>query len=95
MIAPKESFEPHSSDALPNSTRVYAPGRIYPAVQCPCARSGIATKSFSGRIEVNEPVRSVRLLRAVGVIRRSRERPRGPARVAARVDFEARRRGGV
>ena len=29
MIASNESFEPHSSEQLPNSRRVYVPGTIF------------------------------------------------------------------
>ncbi|MEO8429676.1 MAG: hypothetical protein ABI651_21505, partial [Verrucomicrobiota bacterium] len=35
MIATKDSFEPHSSDALPNSTRVYIAGKIHPDIRVP------------------------------------------------------------
>src|SRR4051812_13630626 len=58
MIASKESFEPHSSEALPNSTRVYVPGEIHPEVQVPMREIAITpTKTYSGAIEPNAPVR--------------------------------------
>ena len=57
----EDSFEPHSSDALPNSTRVYIAGRIHPTFACPSAKSSSARPSFDGQIEVNEPVRVLRL----------------------------------
>jgi phosphomethylpyrimidine synthase len=59
MIAdPKTSFEPHSSDQLRNSTRVYVEGGIHKDVRVPMREiSQAPTKSFNGRVEVNEPVR--------------------------------------
>ncbi|PYM16286.1 MAG: phosphomethylpyrimidine synthase [Verrucomicrobia bacterium] len=50
--------EPHSSDELPNSKRVYVPGQIHPHIRVPMREIELTpAKSFSGRIEVNEPVR--------------------------------------
>ncbi|HWC61087.1 MAG TPA: phosphomethylpyrimidine synthase ThiC, partial [Verrucomicrobiae bacterium] len=58
MIASKESFEPHSSEALPNSTKVYVPGEIHPDVRVPMREIAITpTKTYSGAIEPNAPVR--------------------------------------
>src|SRR6185437_633668 len=58
MIASKESFEPHSSDALPNSTKVYVPGEIHPDVRVPMREIAVTpTKTYSGKIEPNAPVR--------------------------------------
>jgi phosphomethylpyrimidine synthase len=59
MIAdPKTSFEPHSSEQLPASTRVYVEGQIHQDVRVPMREIALSpTKSFNGRIEVNEPVR--------------------------------------
>ncbi|MBX7208858.1 MAG: phosphomethylpyrimidine synthase ThiC [Verrucomicrobiaceae bacterium] len=58
MIATQESFEPHSSDQLPNSQRIYVQGRLHPDVRVPMREiSQSPTKSFAGRIEVNDPVR--------------------------------------
>src|SRR5260221_14623186 len=58
MIATKDPFEPHSSDALPNSTRVYASGSIHPEVRVPAREIALTpTKSFNGRVEANDPVR--------------------------------------
>jgi phosphomethylpyrimidine synthase len=58
MIASKDSFEPHSSDQLPNSKKVYVAGAIHPAVRVPMREITLApTKTFSGQTEVNEPVR--------------------------------------
>ncbi|MDZ4288370.1 MAG: phosphomethylpyrimidine synthase ThiC [Prosthecobacter sp.] len=58
MIATKDSFEPHSSDQLPASTRVYVPGTLHPDVKVPMREIALSpTKSFNGRVEVNDPVR--------------------------------------
>ncbi len=59
MIAdPKTSFEPHSSEQLPASTRVYVEGQIHQDVRVPMREIALSpTKSFNGRIEVNDPVR--------------------------------------
>ena len=57
MIATKDSFEPHSSEQLPASTRVYVEGTL-PGVRVPMREIALSpTKSFNGQIEVNEPVR--------------------------------------
>jgi phosphomethylpyrimidine synthase len=58
MIAGKDSFEPHSSEQLPKSKRIYAPGQIHKHLRVPLREIELTpTKSFSGQIEVNEPVR--------------------------------------
>ncbi len=58
MIAKPDSFEPHSSEQLPNSQRVYVPGTLHPEVRVPMREIALSpTKSFNGRLEVNEPVR--------------------------------------
>ncbi|HWD93016.1 MAG TPA: phosphomethylpyrimidine synthase ThiC [Verrucomicrobiae bacterium] len=58
MIASKESFEPHSSDALPNSTKVFVPGEIHPDIRVPMRQIEVTpTKTYSGAIEPNDPVR--------------------------------------
>ena len=58
MIAAKESFEPHSTDPLPNSRRIYVPGHLHSDVRVPMREISLApTKSAGGQIEVNEPVR--------------------------------------
>ena len=58
MIATKDSIEPHSSEQLPNSTRVYLQGRIHPEVRVPVREIALSpTKTFSGELEANEPVR--------------------------------------
>jgi phosphomethylpyrimidine synthase len=59
MIAdPKTSFEPHSSEQLPSSTRIYVQGQIHKDVRVPMREITLSpTKAFNGRIEMNEPVR--------------------------------------
>jgi phosphomethylpyrimidine synthase len=58
MIAPKDAIEPQSTDSLPNSSRVYTPGRIHPTVRVPMREIALApTKNFSGAVEPNEAVR--------------------------------------
>jgi phosphomethylpyrimidine synthase len=58
MIAPKDSLEPHSSDQLPASTRVYVQGELFPDLRVPMREIALTpTKSMSGATEPNEPVR--------------------------------------
>ena len=58
MIATKDSFEPHSSEALPNSAKVFVSGEIHPDVRVPFREIQLTpTKSFNGGTETNEPVR--------------------------------------
>ena len=48
MIATKESFEPHSRDQLPNSTRVYVAGQIHADVRVPLREIAVGdTKSYT------------------------------------------------
>jgi phosphomethylpyrimidine synthase len=59
MIAdPKSSFEPHSSEQLPKSSRVYVEGTMHPGVRVPMRQIELSpTKAFNGRVEENAPVR--------------------------------------
>jgi phosphomethylpyrimidine synthase len=58
MIATTNSFEPHSSDALPNSKRVYLPGALYPRLRVPVREISLRpTQGRNGRTEPNETVR--------------------------------------
>ena len=58
MIATKDSFEPHSSEQLPNSQRVHVAGQLHPGVRVPMREITLTpTKGFSGEMEANEPVR--------------------------------------
>ena len=58
MIAdPKTSFEPHSREQLPASTRIYVEGTL-PGVRVPMREIALApTKSYTGAVTENEPVR--------------------------------------
>src|SRR5947207_7176877 len=43
---------------LPNSKKIYLPGKIHPDIRVPFREISLApTKTMSGEIEVNEPVR--------------------------------------
>ncbi|HEY8900281.1 MAG TPA: phosphomethylpyrimidine synthase ThiC [Chthoniobacterales bacterium] len=58
MIAPKEALEPHSSDQLPNSTRVYVGGTLHPSVKVPFREIALSpTRSMNDELTQNEPVR--------------------------------------
>jgi phosphomethylpyrimidine synthase len=58
MIATKESFEPHSSEQLPASKRVYVPGTIHADVRVPMREIEVTpTKSYTGAVTPNDPVR--------------------------------------
>jgi len=58
MIATPNSFEPHSSEALPNSKRVYLPGLLYPDIRVPFREIDLhPTAGRNGRAETNAPVR--------------------------------------
>ena len=58
MIARKDDLGPKSSDPLPNSTKVYLPGKLHPHLRVPMREIALSpTKTFDGRVEVNEPVR--------------------------------------
>jgi phosphomethylpyrimidine synthase len=58
MIATKESFEPHSSEALPNSKKVFLPGKRHPDIRVPFREITLSpTKMRDGRSGMNESVR--------------------------------------
>ena len=58
MIATKDSFEPHSSEQLPASKRVYLEGQIHSEIRVPVREITLSpTKTFSGSMEENAPVR--------------------------------------
>jgi phosphomethylpyrimidine synthase len=58
MIATRGSFEPHSSQQLPNSKRVYLPGKLHPDLKVPMREIALSpTRSFQGTSEPNAPVR--------------------------------------
>jgi phosphomethylpyrimidine synthase len=58
MIATKDSFEPHSSEQLPNSKKVFVAGTIHSDVRVPMREITVTdTKSYTGTITPNAPVR--------------------------------------
>src|ERR1044071_1588526 len=58
MIASKNSFEPQSSEPLPNSIKVYVSGKLNPAVRVPFREIRLSpTKSFNGQAEANAAAR--------------------------------------
>src|SRR5204863_74938 len=58
MIASKDSFEPHSSEQLPASKKVFVEGALHKDVRVPMREIELTpTKSYIGAIEANEPVR--------------------------------------
>jgi len=58
MIATKESFEPHSSEQLPGSKRVYVEGTLHPGVRVPMREiKQSPTKLNECDVRVNKPVR--------------------------------------
>ncbi|MCX6966939.1 MAG: phosphomethylpyrimidine synthase ThiC [Verrucomicrobia bacterium] len=58
MTEPEISSEPHSSDELPKSRRVYVEGTLFPDVRVPMREIALApTNGMNGAVEVNEPVR--------------------------------------
>jgi phosphomethylpyrimidine synthase len=58
MIASKDSFEPHSSEQLPASKKVFVAGTIHPDVRVPMREIAVTdTKSYTGAVTPNDPVR--------------------------------------
>jgi phosphomethylpyrimidine synthase len=59
MIAdPKTSFEPHSSEQLPASKKIYVEGAIHKDIRVPMREIELSpTKSYTGAVTANEPVR--------------------------------------
>jgi phosphomethylpyrimidine synthase len=58
MISEKEKNEPTAETPLPNSRKIYLEGQLHPDIRVPFREISLApTKTMSGAIEVNEPVR--------------------------------------
>src|ERR1051325_3248982 len=58
MIAKKDSIERTADTSLPNSKKIYGDGSLHPDIRVPFREISLApTKTMSGEIEVNEPVR--------------------------------------
>src|SRR6476646_8162837 len=53
-----ETRDNHRGDEMPNSRKVYVPGELHKDLRVPFREISLApTKTMSGEIEVNEPVR--------------------------------------
>ncbi|HXT38986.1 MAG TPA: phosphomethylpyrimidine synthase ThiC [Candidatus Angelobacter sp.] len=58
MIATKDSFEPHSSEQLPASKKIYVQGKLHKDVRVPMREIEVLpTKSYTGAVTTNDPVR--------------------------------------
>ena len=58
MIATKDSFEPHSSEQLPNSKRVYVEGKLHPDVRVPMRQITLSPTTINEcDVRPNKPVR--------------------------------------
>src|SRR3954465_6685033 len=58
MISETEKTEPTAETPLPNSKKIYLRGSLHPDLRVPFREISLApTKTMSGEIEVNEPVR--------------------------------------
>ncbi len=58
MIATSDSFEPQSSDALPNSKKIYVGGGLHPDLRVPFREISLRpTRSHNGQSAPNAPVR--------------------------------------
>jgi phosphomethylpyrimidine synthase len=58
MISEKEKSDPSAELPLPNSRKVYVSGKLHPDLRVPFREISLApTKTMTGEIEVNEPVR--------------------------------------
>src|SRR5580700_4432551 len=58
MSTNSNGAEPTAEKTLPNSKKIYVAGKIHPDVRVPFREISLApTKTISGEIEVNEPVR--------------------------------------
>jgi phosphomethylpyrimidine synthase len=58
MSATKDSFELHSSEQLPASEKVFVAGVLHPEIRVPMREIEVSdTKSYTGAIEKNAPVR--------------------------------------
>ncbi|MEY2490303.1 MAG: phosphomethylpyrimidine synthase, partial [Verrucomicrobiota bacterium] len=58
MIESKDDREPSAETPLPNSRKVYVAGQLHPEISVPFREISLApTKTMSGEIEANEPIR--------------------------------------
>ncbi len=57
MTESKDAIDPHSTDSLPNSRRVYSPGCLHPHLRVPMREITLApTKNLDGVLQPNDPV---------------------------------------
>src|SRR4051812_35452670 len=58
MTADTDQTQSSAETPLPNSRKIYLPGSLHPDLRVPFREISLApTKTISGQIEVNEPVR--------------------------------------
>jgi phosphomethylpyrimidine synthase len=58
MIATRNAVSPQKSGHVPGSVRIYVPGKLHPEIRVPLREIHLQpTKSFTGQVEINEPVR--------------------------------------
>src|SRR4030095_16486778 len=58
MVAEKQENKTSPQTALPNSRKVYVAGKLHPDISVPLREISLApTKTMSGEIELNAPVR--------------------------------------
>ena len=58
MIASKESFEPHSSEQLPNAKKIYVAGKIHPDVRVPMREIEVGADEIFHRPSRNKCARA-------------------------------------
>ena len=97
MIATKDSFEPHSSEALPDiPPRFTSRAKFIPTCACRCARSqSRPRRSYTGAIEPNAPVRVYDCSGPWGDPNFTGTSEEGLPALAREMDSRARRRGGI
>ncbi|MBI4023444.1 MAG: phosphomethylpyrimidine synthase ThiC [Verrucomicrobia bacterium] len=58
MIAKANSIESRSTERFPNSRKIYARGKLHPAIRVPFREISLSsTRDSCGKMEVNEPIR--------------------------------------
>src|SRR5205814_6918122 len=58
MVAEKQENKTSPQTALPNSRKVYVAGKLHPDIRVPLREISLSpTKTMSGEMEANEPVR--------------------------------------
>ena len=94
IISEPENPDSNRRTLLPNSRKVYVPGQLHPDVRVPFREISLApTKTMSGEIEVNEPVRVYDTSGPWGDADSHGDVERRLAAVARQMDSRPRRRG--